>query len=454
MLNMTEAAHLSGATHHGAEATFTGVTTDSRAIAPGALFVALRGTRFDGHDFVAAALAQGAAGALVDHADPAWGKAPLLVAADTRLALGQLAAQWRCRCTLSLVAVTGSSGKTTVKEMLAAILRAQAGEEAVLATVGNFNNDIGLPLTLLKLGRQHRYAVIEMGMNHPGEIAYLTRLARPDVALVNNAQPAHLEGLGSVAAVARAKGEIFEGLAADGTAVINADDPHAALWRELAGGRRVLTFGIETADADIRATFTLHPANSQLTVSAPQGTFELTLPLPGAHNVRNALAATAAALALGAGLDSIVRGLAEIVPVKGRLQTKTALYGATLIDDTYNANPGSVRAAIDALRTMPGQRVLVLGDMGELGADGPALHREIGAYARQAGITRLLALGELCEQAARAFGTGGQHFETIEDLLHEAENALGADTVMLVKGSRFMHMERVVRALERDAACC
>jgi UDP-N-acetylmuramoyl-tripeptide--D-alanyl-D-alanine ligase len=490
MLNMTEAAQLIGATRHGPEVTFNSVTTDSRAIAPGALFVALRGERFDGHDFVAAALAQGAAAALVDHAAPAWGAAPLLLAADTRLALGQLAAQWRKRCAPALAAITGSCGKTTVKEMLAAILRAQAGENAVLATAGNFNNDIGLPLTLLKLGSQHRYAVIEMGMNHPGEIAYLTRLARPDVALVNNAQPAHLEGLGSVEAVARAKGEIFEGLAADGTAVINADDPHAALWRELAGERRVLTFGIEangvgadscaqadrqsgmaasssvhpqenqnlaakaapTVTPDVSATFTLHPANSQLTVSTPQGAFELTLPLPGAHNVRNALAATATALALGVGLDSIARGLAAVTPVKGRLQAKAALHGATLIDDTYNANPGSVRAAIDALQAMPGQRVLVLGDMGELGADGPALHRETGAYAKQRGIARLLTLGELSEQAARAFGSGGQHFETIEDLLHEAENALGPDTVMLVKGSRFMKMERVVRSLEKEAA--
>jgi UDP-N-acetylmuramoyl-tripeptide--D-alanyl-D-alanine ligase len=252
--------------------------------------------------------------------------------------------------------------------------------------------------------------------------------------------------------VARAKGEIFEGLAAEGTAVINADDPHAALWRELAGGRRVLTFGIDAADADVSAAFTLNPASSQMTVTTPQGTFELTLPLPGAHNVRNALAATAAALALGAGLDGIARGLAAVAPVKGRMQAKAALHGATLIDDTYNANPGSVRAAIDALRTMPGRRVLVLGDMGELGSEAPRLHQETGAYAKQAGIERLLALGELSQLAARAFGVGGQHFETIEDLLHEAENALTSDTVMLVKGSRFMKMERVVRSLEKEAA--
>jgi UDP-N-acetylmuramoyl-tripeptide--D-alanyl-D-alanine ligase len=453
MLTLNAAAKLIGAQRCGADVEFTGVTTDSRAIARGDLFVALRGERFDGHNFVSQALAQGAVAALVDKADPAWGEIPLLVVKDTRLALGQLAAQWRSRFAVALAAITGSSGKTTVKEMLHAILRAEAGNAAVLATAGNFNNDIGLPLTLLKLRAAHRYAVIEMGMNHPGEIAYLSGLAQPSVALVNNAQPAHLAGLGSVEAVAHAKGEIFHGLAADGTAVINADDPHAALWRELAGGRKLVAFGLD-ADADVSAAFQLKPGGSVLTVTTPHGTFAATLQAPGEHNVRNALAATAAALALGVGLETIARGLADFVPVKGRLQAKPALHGATLIDDSYNANPGSVRAAIAALAVYPGSRALVLGDMGELGADAPHLHRDIGVYAKQAGIERLLVLGELSRETAAGFGAGARHFEYIEDLLHEAENLLAPGVTVLVKGSRFMKMERVVKSLEKEAACC
>ncbi len=470
MLRMSAAAQWIGAERRGKDVEFSGVVTDSRAIVPGALFVALRGERFDGHDFVAQALAQGAAAALVEHADAAWGEIPLLLAADTRLALGRLAAQWRSQLPVAVAAVTGSNGKTTVKEMLSAILRVQAGDAAVLATVGNLNNDIGVPLTLLKLNAGHRYAVIEMGMNHPGEIAYLSGLARPGVALVNNAQPAHLAGFplpnplpqageganvkgacfDPVEAVARAKGEIFLGLADNGAAVINADDPYAPLWRELAGGRKIMSFGLGK-DADVSATFRLLPVCSELAVSTPQGGFDLTLQAPGEHNVRNALAATAAALALGAAPETIARGLAGFVPVKGRLQAKPALHGGTLIDDSYNANPGSVRAAIAALAAIPGKRVLVLGDMGELGAEAPRLHREIGAYAKQAGIERLLLLGEMGREAAAGFGVGAQHFEYIEDLLHEAENLLAPGVTLLVKGSRFMKMERVVQSLEREA---
>jgi len=451
MLSLSEAAKLIGAEWRGTDVEFTSVTTDSRAIVPGSLFIALRGERFDGHDFVAQALAQGAVAAMVDKGDAAWGDIPLLLVADTRLALGKLAAQWRGRFPVAMAAVTGSNGKTTVKEMLSAILRAQSSDGAVLATAGNFNNDIGLPLTLLKLNAGHRYAVIEMGMNHPGEIAYLSGLAQPNVVLINNAQPAHLEGLGSVEAVAHAKGEIFQGLAEQGVAVINGDDPSAALWRQLAGNRKVTSFGLQKG-ADVSATFRLLPACSELTVNTPQGSIELTLQAPGEHNVRNALAATAAALALGIAPETIARGLAGFVPVKGRLQAKPALHDATLIDDSYNANPGSVRAAIDALTAIPGKRVLVLGDMGELGTEAPRLHREIGAYAKQAGIERLLALGELSRETVAGFGPGGQHFEYIEDLLHEVENLLAPGVTVLVKGSRFMKMERVVQCLVKEAA--
>ncbi|MBS4095272.1 MAG: UDP-N-acetylmuramoyl-tripeptide--D-alanyl-D-alanine ligase, partial [Sulfuricella sp.] len=372
---------------------------------------------------------------------------PLLVVDDTRLALGRLARQWRLKINPAVLAITGSNGKTTVKEMSAAILRAAAGPDAVLATAGNYNNDIGLPLTLLKLRAPHRYAVIEMGMNHPREIAYLTKLARADVALINNAHPAHLAGLGTVEAVARAKGEIFEGLAEHGSAIVNADDPHAELWRELAHQHKVVTFGLNSP-AEVSADYRLDPDGSWLKLSTPRGEIELVLHAPGLHNVRNALAATAAALALDVPLGRIAHGLESFTPVKGRLHAKPAVHGAQLIDDSYNANPGSVRAAIDTLAAWPGKRVLVLGDMGELGTSGPRLHGEIGAYAKQAGIDRLLALGELSIAAARSFGSGGQHFETIEDLLHEAENQLAPDVVMLVKGSRFMKMERVVISLE------
>jgi len=492
MLNLSAAAKSIAAGRRGQDVVFTAVTTDSRAIAPGDLFVALRGETFDGHDFVVQAIAQGAVAAMVDKVDSTWGDIPLLVVADTRLALGSLAAQWRSRFAIPLVAVTGSNGKTTVKEMLAAVLRTAAGKDGVLATAGNFNNDIGLPLTLLKLRDSHRYAVIEMGMNHPGEIAYLSGVAQPDVALITNAQPAHLAGfplpnpldettshstkLPKTAAkslviphageganvkgacsdlverVARAKGEIFQGLAADGTAIINADDPHAGLWRELAGARKTLSFGL-AATVDVTASYTLHPSGSEVRIATPQGGFNVALQAAGEHNVRNALAATAAALALGVGIETIAAGLAVFAPVKGRLQAKAGLHGATLIDDTYNANPGSVRAAIAALAAYPGATVMVLGDMGELGEDAPRLHREIGAYAKQAGIGRLLALGETSREAAAAFGSGGRHFEYVEDLLHELENLLAPQVTVLVKGSRFMKMERVVKCLE-EAACC
>ncbi|MFA7239840.1 MAG: UDP-N-acetylmuramoyl-tripeptide--D-alanyl-D-alanine ligase [Sulfuricellaceae bacterium] len=491
MLNLSSAAKLIAAEHRGADVFFNAVSTDSRKIAPGDLFVALHGENFDGRDFVTQAIAQGAVAAMVDRNQgsgirnqasedrrqrtedrlnlPAdWDDVPLLVVSDTRLALGSLAAQWRKRfaasrteqtvstvddsiCLLSsvlcpLIAITGSNGKTTVKEMLAAILRVAAGQDSVLATSGNFNNDIGLPLTLLKLRDGHRYAVIEMGMNHPGEIAYLTDIARPDVALITNAQLAHLAGLGTVEAVARAKGEIFQGLAADGTAVINADDPHVGLWRELAGARRVLTFGLD-ATVNVTAAYELHPGGCKLSVTTPKGRFDVALQAAGAHNVRNALTATAAATALGVEIEAIAQGLAAFSPVQGRLQAKPGLHGATLIDDTYNANPGSVRAAIDALAAYLGSTVIVLGDMGELGADAPRLHREIGAYAKQAGITRLLALGEASRETATGFGLGGRHFEYVEDLLHELENLLAPQVTVLVKGSRFMKMERVVKCL-------
>jgi len=449
------AAHALHASVTGGDVACARVETDTRKLTPGCLFVALRGANFDGHDFVEKALALGAAAVMVDQAYaarcvPKPLPGPALVVADTRIALGQLAAWWRSTQSARLVAITGSNGKTTVKEMLAAICRAEAGEAAVLATQGNFNNDIGMPLTLLRLTPAHRFAVIEMGMNHPGEIDYLTRLACPDVALVNNALRAHLAGLGDLEAVARAKGEIYVGLKADGVAIVNADDPHAGVWRVLAASHRTLQFGF-AAEADVRVPG--DATGNALVLLTPSGRIETTLAVPGRHNLGNAAAAAAAALALDISTDAIARGLAAYAGVKGRLQSHACVHGAVLIDDTYNANPDSVLAAVAVLAARPGQRLLVLGDMGELGPDAHLLHREIGAKAKAAGIDRLLCLGELSLHAVQAFGAGGMHFERIEELLAEIEQALAPEVTVLVKGSRFMQMERVVKSFAESGVC-
>jgi UDP-N-acetylmuramoyl-tripeptide--D-alanyl-D-alanine ligase len=458
MMLLSQAAKATGGKMAGADVHFDAVSSDSRKITRGDLFIALRGEHFDGYNFVATAAQAGAVAALVN-ADSYQGQAtkgkqqdtrdaqdvPLLVVEDTRLALGHLAGWWRRQFAIPVVAITGSNGKTTVKEMLAGILREAAGSaEAVLATRGNLNNDIGMPLTLLQLNATHRYAVIEMGMNHSGEIDYLTRIAEPDVALINNASGAHLEGMGSVEAVARAKGEIFSGLRHHGAAVINADDIYADLWRALAGAHPLLEFGLDP-QADVRGTWRPRGDGLRLDVTAPQGIFTADLQVPGAHNARNALAATAAAIALNIPLETIAVGLQKFTGVAGRLQRKSALHGATLIDDTYNANPASVRAAIGVLAQAAGKRILVLGDMGELGRDARKFHAQIGWEARRAGIEKLYALGTLSEKAVREFGSGAQHFERIEDLQAALEKELDTNTTVLVKGSRFMKMERVVQ---------
>jgi UDP-N-acetylmuramoyl-tripeptide--D-alanyl-D-alanine ligase len=354
-----------------------------------------------------------------------------------------------------LLAITGSNGKTTVKEMLAAILSAHAGEDAVLATRGNLNNDIGMPLTLLKLRAQHRYAVIEMGMNHPGEIEYLTHLAHPDVVLVNNASGAHLEGLGSVEGVARAKGEIFAGLKSGGTAVINADDGHAGLWRTLADKHRIFDFGLEHAAA-MKGVWQVQGFGGLLRAHTPVGELQVVLQVPGEHNARNALGAATAALAAHVPLETIARALESFGGVIGRLQRKQAQQGATLIDDTYNANPASMHAALEVLAQAAGKRIFVLGDMGELGDDAAQFHREIGIAARELGIEQLYALGELSKQAVAEFGEGAKHFTDVEGLLTALKDELDAQTTVLVKGSRFMKMERVVQgcAAQQEETCC
>ena len=445
MMSLSEAAQGIGARMRGNDVRFTAVSTDSRKIAAGDLFVALRGPRFDGHDYITAARGRGAVAAMVDQAERAE-NCPALVVEDTRQGLGELACYWRSKFDLRLVAITGSNGKTTVKEMLAAILRKHAGADAVLATQGNLNNDIGVPLTLFGLRPPHRYAVVEMGMNHPGEIARLARITKPDVALVNNAALAHLLGLGSVEAVARAKGEIFEGLSENGVAVINADDAQADLWRRLCRGRRVLDFGFEHPAA-INARCVLKDEGSEIALQTDAGGIYLKLQVPGLHNACNALAAAACARALGVQHEAIAAGLTEFAEVKGRQQRKAGKNGAVVIDDSYNANPDSVKAAIDMLAGLSGIRVLVLGDMGELGEQAPRLHAQIGAQAKAAGIDGLYTLGELSAAAAKEFGEDARHFTQTVDLIEELEKRLAPGVTVLVKGSRFMQMERVVERI-------
>lgn len=443
MLTLSEAARLAGGTLTGSgENEILRVVTDSRALRAGDLFVAIKGERFDAHDFVAAALEQGAAGAIVDEGF-AGEQEGLIRVEDTRLALGHLAAGWRARFAVPVAGITGSNGKTTVKEMLASILRAHAGQDAVLVTAGNFNNDIGLPLTLLGLNEAHRYAVIEMGMNHAGELSYLTGLTRPDVALVNNALRAHLGCFDSVEGIARAKSEIYEGLGEQGVAVFNAEDPNAELFAAAAGRRRTLRFGLAAGDVRAR-TCNLGVDGSTITMQTPVGDIDVRLPAPGEHNVKNALAAAALALALDVPPAAIARGLTGFAGVKGRLQKKTARNGATVIDDTYNANPDSMRAGLEVLSRMRAPRWFVMGDMGELGETAGELHAEVGRAARELGVDMLVTLGEASRQACEAFGAPARHFEEIGALLAWLDSALPFNATVLVKGSHFMNMDRVV----------
>ncbi len=440
MMSLTDAASMAGGRTSGGNPVFTGVSTDTRTLRAGDLFVALRGERFDGHRFLAQAKDGGARAAMVDRLHQGEFPLPVLVVDDTKLALGNLARGWRAQFTPALIAVTGSNGKTTVKEMLASILRAHAGEREVLATAGNLNNDIGLPLTLLRLRELHRWCAIELGMNHKGEIAYLAGIARPTVALVNNAQREHLEFMSSVEEVAAENASVFDALPADGVAVINADDAQAAFFREVAGGRTVVDFGLD-AKASVTGTYVLGPLSSEIEVGVG-GKAKATLAIPGVHNVRNALAAAACAHAAGIGAQAIGAGLTAFRPYTGRLQVKQAQGGATVIDDTYNANPDSVRAAIDVLASCPAPTALVLGDMGEVGEQGAEFHREVGAYAAARGISRLYAIGEATRHAVDAFGAGSRHFDSVDELVSGIEGKS-----ILVKGSRFMKMERVVAAL-------
>ncbi len=447
-MTLAQAAAVLGGERRGADVHFDAVCTDSRTVGKGDLFVALRGERYDGHAFVSAAGAAGAVAALVDHAyrEHPGATLPVAVVADTTAALAALAAHWRRQFRIPLIAVAGSNGKTTVKEMIAACLREHYGDAAVLATRGNLNNHIGLPLTLLALREPHRVAVVEIGMNHPGETAQLARMAAPTIALINNAQREHQEFMRSVSDVAEEHASLIHALPAQGIALINADDAHAGVWRAAAGARPLRDFGLWSGA--VRARCVTGSGSSHMEVATPEEVASFDLPLAGEHNARNAVAAIAAATAAGAPLAACARALGRFVAVRGRLQLKTGVHGATLVDDTYNANPDSVRAAIDVLALAPGRKLLALGDMGEVGAHGMAFHEEVGAYARAAGVERLYALGELAAAAVRTFGAGGRHYARIEELLADVRGELGPQTTLLVKGSRFMQMERVVRNFE------
>lgn len=426
------------------------IHSDTRSLGVGDFFVALRGERYDAHEFLFQARESGAAAALAERGIAEAGLPGVLVS-DSRAALGVLAAAWRRRFELPLIAVTGSNGKTTVTQMIAAILHAWVGAGA-LATEGNFNNDIGVPLTLLRLRRDdataHRACVVEIGMNHPGEIAPLAAMAAPSVALVNNAQREHLEFMADVRAVALENGAVIGALSADGVAVFPADDAYTATWRELAGARKCVTFALD-GDADVRGHGQWGGDHWTVTLETPCGPCDVRLRVAGRHNVKNALAAAACALAAGCPLTAVRAGLESFAPVKGRSQVQRIVFGgrdATLIDDSYNANPDSVRAAVDVLAGLPGPRWLVLGDMGEVGGEGPALHAEVGAYAKARGIDVVWTVGTLSIAAAQAHGAA-RHFDSVPALIAALADA-PAPAAIVVKGSRFMKMERVVAALK------
>ena len=442
---LAELARACGGRLEGADRAYSGVSTDTRTLQSGEVFVALQGPRFNGRDFVTAAQAAGAAAAVVPSLEPV----PLaqILVADTQAALARAAAAWRAQFAIPVVGVAGSNGKTTVKEMTASIL-AQQG--ACLATRGNLNNHIGVPLTLFRLEAEHRYAVIEMGANRAGDVAELLAIARPSVGLITNAGAEHLEGFGTLEGVARAEGEMVAGLTPEGTAVINADDAFAALWRSSTPAR-VVSFGLEQpADftaREVRADVDADGFRTRFTLVAPLGRAAIELRLAGRHNISNALGAAAAAAAAGAGLAAIGAGLAAMRAVQGRLQLKRARSGAWLLDDSYNANPSSVRAGIEVLSGLQGRKWLVLGDMAELGSFEHQAHVEMGEFARERGIERLFATGKLAALAAESFGAGGQWYPDAETLGRALDAQADGEVCILIKGSRVNRLERIVAAL-------
>jgi len=441
---MSQVAQALGATLHGDDVLMTGVSKDTRDIQPGDLYVALKGERFDGHQFIAEANQSGAVAALVSNVVSL--DVPQVQVADTRIALGQLAAHWRQQFTGKVVGITGSNGKTSVKEMVSKILSEHVGASAVLATKGNFNNEIGLPMTLLGLTDRHQFAVIEMGANHVGEIDYLTNITKPDVALVNNAGLAHLEGFGSIENIAKAKAEIYNGLPDDGIAVVNKDDRFTPFWLDYCAQKKTITFSMRDENADVYAK---RVAGNHYQIVTETAQADLMLSIPGEHNVMNALAATAITSSLGLSLAAITASLSTFENIQGRLSVKRSDAGFQVIDDSYNANPFSVAAAIDVLAAErgDGNAVLVLGDMAELGKEAAKLHSEMGDKARSAGIDALYATGQLSGNAVDAFGDNGFYFKNKNELIKALNKDLTADDVVLVKGSRSAAMEEVVERI-------
>jgi UDP-N-acetylmuramoyl-tripeptide--D-alanyl-D-alanine ligase len=446
------------------------VGSDSRQIQSGELFIALSGDRFDAHDFLGDVATAGASAALISHEEKCPSNLPAVCVQDVKQGLGELAKAWRAQFSIPVALVTGSNGKTTVKEMIASIFKAAAGEDRTLVTKGNFNNDIGLPLTLLRMRSTDRLAVIELGMNHPGETAELALIAQANIALINNAQREHQEFMATVEAVAKEHATALSALPEDGVAVFPADSEFSSVWHQAAAGRKVIDFALSADAALVKASVTGKLlASGRIEISTELGRVELQLNTLGNHNVRNALAASAVALGAGLSLEQIKCGLESFSPVNGRMQSKPLNAGRTLIDDSYNANPDSVRAAIDALKQSGNASWLVLGDMGEVGDQGPAFHEEVGAYAAEQGISKLFALGEQCKFAVQGFNdsqknqlaSSATHFTTLDQLLEELNEALADQELgtqlhldILVKGSRFMRMERVVQALLEEAKTC
>lgn len=449
MMMLSEVASALNADMVGEDVHISSVGTDSRTIESGQLFIGIKGEHYDGNHFAPEAVKLGAAAALVS--DDKAEVSPSIVVKDSRLALGSLAHSWRQKFDLPLVAVTGSNGKTTVKEMITSILNVAKGN--VLATKGNLNNEIGMPLSLLNIRAEHTCAVIEMGMNHLGEIRYLTNIACPQVAVVNNAGTAHIGELGSREAIAEAKGEVFEGLVDGGIAVINADDDFAKYWTSLNVGRQIITFGL-TASADVTAQYSTKNNQTQMRLTTPEGAVNVRLGVLGQHNVSNALAASAVAVALGVSNLDIAEGLEHFGGVRGRLHMLVGHKGATVIDDSYNANPDSMKAAIEVLmsqkKSANDRLIFVMGDMAELGADAMAMHAEVGAYAKQKKVPIFYTLGQASKAASAAYGAYAQHFDELENLISIIVQQLSKEAIVLVKGSRFMKMERVVDAITKE----
>ena len=468
MLPGSELIHASNETAQAIHISCVG--SDSRQIQAGELFVALAGERFDAHDFLGDVLAAGASTALISNKEKCPANLAAVCVKDAKQGLGELAKAWRAQFSIPVALVTGSNGKTTVKEMIASIFKAAAGEESTLITKGNLNNDIGLPLTLLRMRSSDRLAVIELGMNHPGETAELAAIAQANIVLINNAQREHQEFMATVEAVAKEHATALSALPVDGVAVFPANSEFSNVWHQAAAGRKVIDFVLSSDAASVKASVTGSLLeNGKIEIATELGKIEVQLNTLGNHNVRNALAASAVALGAGLNLENIKAGLESFVPVNGRMQAKPLNSHRTLIDDSYNANPDSVRAAIDALKQSGNTSWLVLGDMGEVGDQGPAFHEEVGVYAAEQGVAKLFAIGEQCKFAVQGFdksqvkrATGSAaHFTTLDQLLEELNVALVNQESnkqmhldILVKGSRFMRMERVVQALLEGAKTC